>query len=139
GGSRCVAGQTSNSCTSYYCHYRTVMQTNSLSDASVTAQLRVYSSRDDTPLSDDTVVFTVACSYFPLNKPVLLEAIHVYLYSSNPMQDGYDEFLPNIPTYVMGLGIIRLIRDITALNNNKHTMLEVTEHVCDEKKTSTFE
>lgn len=127
GGSRCVASQTPSGRNTYHCYYNTVLQTTCPSGASIPTELRVYSSKDGLVLPNNTVVFTYARTYIPPNGTALLKAIQVYPFSGDSSSENYDEHLPEIPPWLFAIGVVRSVRDVTTIDNNKRVTLEVSK------------
>ncbi|GJE90161.1 hypothetical protein PsYK624_062880 [Phanerochaete sordida] len=139
GGGRRVASQSPAGRSTYHCYYNTVLQCDSGPGSSIPAELRVYSPRNSTVLADNTVVFVYARVHVPPGGTALLDAIHVYPFPGDPAEDSYDDHLPEIPPYIFGLGVVRSVRDVTAVDNNKRITLEVAERVREERRGFTFE
>ncbi|EKM53736.1 uncharacterized protein PHACADRAFT_30676 [Phanerochaete carnosa HHB-10118-sp] len=121
GGGRCAQGGQS---TTYYCYYNTVLQPTRVSKKGVLAELCVYSPKDNVVLPDDTVVFAYT---------------QIYSFPGNPSDNDNNNNLPEILPCLFATGIVRSVHDVTAIDNNKCVMLEISDHVQNGKKGFTFE
>jgi hypothetical protein len=92
----------------WHVHYETALTCQE--PPSLPAELRNYSPVNDTVFQDDTVAFVMAKAYAPPGNVagnVLLDAIHVVLLPGDPLDDSYDEHLPDFPyPIVLGLGTV---------------------------------
>ena len=138
-GGRRLPSQSPNSRTTYHCFYNTVLQSTGPPDASFPAELRVYGPRDSVVLADNTVVFVYARLHVPPTGTALLDVIQMYPFPGDPSDDTYDDHLPDIPAFVTALGVVRSVRDVTAIDHNKRVTVEVTERVRDERRGTMLE
>ncbi|EKM48556.1 uncharacterized protein PHACADRAFT_202670 [Phanerochaete carnosa HHB-10118-sp] len=117
----------------------TLLQPIRVSEKGVPTELCVYSPKDNVVLPDNTVVFAYTRVYISVKGPALLNAIQIYPFPSDPSDNDYDGNLPEILPCLFATGIVRSVHDVTAIDNNKRVMLEVSDCMQDGKKGFTFE
>ncbi|KZT05502.1 uncharacterized protein LAESUDRAFT_655703 [Laetiporus sulphureus 93-53] len=138
GGQRSTSVNAQRGTSTFYNYYFTAIQCSS-GDLLLT-QLRIYSPRDDIPLSDNTVIFSVAHVHVPANATVLLDTFSVYPFPGDSNDNNYQSPIPDMPyPYAIDLDTVLLKHDILADGKSKAFLVEVHECVHDEQRSSSLQ
>jgi hypothetical protein len=87
----------------WYAHYTTTVQCANIS--SLPANMHIYSPMNNVLHLDDTVAFIYAHAHISTSSIVIMDALHVVPFPSNPLDDSYEDSVPNLPNpFVIALG-----------------------------------
>ena len=108
---------------------------------SIQANLRVYSPPNDTPFTEQSIVFAFCKVFAPLNGTVLLDAISVYPYSGNPDDVSYDNSVLDFPgTFVYVSGVVKTQPEpVPSHQASRFFTVETTEYVREISRISTLQ
>ncbi|KAJ6556296.1 hypothetical protein B0H19DRAFT_1235514 [Mycena capillaripes] len=123
----------------HHCHYITSLK-SSADGVYVAATLRVYSGAGDAPLADNTVAFVLAKVYAPTGQPVELDALYMAAIPGDVNSDTYDDAIPEIPTFLYGVGHVPQSHTAEVLaDNSKLFIVCVSDYVGGSPKNSTIQ
>ena len=113
----------------WHAHYTTTIQC--MDGSSLLTNVCIYSLMNDVLLPDNTVAFIYACAHISASSTVVMNASHVVPVPKNPLNDSYEDSVPNLLNpFMIALGHIS--GKGSHLPDGSHTFpIVVSEYVCD--------